>query len=208
MDNYRSPFGDKLHFNRIIVFFVTLTFVFLLSINVNAKTIKDSRPETDDPKEVLDYVMDSGDIDFFVEKQNLFPSPMVSEILNAKSDEWEEMIRLEEERLANIKGPEEYHLTKQAGTIQGPSGKETYYNLDMSGIVSVMRSCGYSEEKYPYWIRDDGVKMLGDYVMVAAAFDVRPRGTIIDSSLGTAIVCDTGGFAASNKTQLDIATNW
>ena len=90
----------------------------------------------------------------------------------------------------------------------GPSGKETYYNLDMSGVVSIMRSCGYSEVKFPYWVRDDGVKMLGDYVMVAASFDIRPRGTILDTSLGSAIVCDTGGFASYNQTQLDIAVDW
>ena len=205
MDNYRSPFKDK---KLTFVFLLVTILIFTLSINVNAKSIEDSRPETNDPKEVLDYVMDSGDIDFFIEKQNLFPSPMVSEILNAKADEWKEMIKKEKEILASIKGADEYHLTKQAGCIQGPSGRETYYNLDMSGIISIMRSSGYSEEDYPYWIREDGVKMLGDYVMVAASFDIRPRGTILDSSLGTAIVCDTGGFASYNQTQLDIATSW
>ena len=33
-------------------------------------------------------------------------------------------------------------LTASAGTINGPSGKETYYNLNMSGVVSIMRSLG------------------------------------------------------------------
>lgn len=99
-------------------------------------------------------------------------------------------------------------LTRSAGVVYGPSGKETYYNLDMSGIVRSMRNAGYSEEEYPYWVRDDGVKMLGKYVMVAAAYSIRPRGTIVESSLGTAIVCDTGGFAYSNPTQLDIAVTW
>ena len=44
--------------------------------------------------------------------------------------------------------------------------------------------------------------------MVAAAFSIRPKGTIVESSLGPAIVCDTGGFAKRNPTQLDIATTW
>ena len=100
------------------------------------------------------------------------------------------------------------HLTKSAGVFNGPSGKETYYNLNMSTVVSVMRANGYSEEDYPYWVREDGVKMLGYYVMVAADFNTRPRGTIIETSLGTAIVCDTGGFAYSNPTQIDIAVTW
>ena len=100
------------------------------------------------------------------------------------------------------------HLTKQSGVFNGPSGKETYYNLNMSGVVSIMRGMGYSEEEYPYWVREDGVKMLGDYVMCAAAFSIRPRGSIVETSLGTALVCDTGGFAYYNETQIDIAVSW
>lgn len=96
-------------------------------------------------------------------------------------------------------------LTKSAGTVQGPSGKETYYNLDMSGVISIMRSMGNTDE---YWVREDGVKMLGDYIMCAANLDVHPRGSLVESSLGTCIVCDTGSFAASNPNQLDIAVTW
>lgn len=99
-------------------------------------------------------------------------------------------------------------LSKSKGAIYGPSGKETYYNLDMSRVVRAMRYAGYSEEEYPYWVREDGVKMLGSYVMVAANYEIRPKGTIIQSSLGYAIVCDTGGFARNNPTQLDIAVSW
>ena len=96
-------------------------------------------------------------------------------------------------------------LNKRAGTITGPSGKETYYNLNMSGVVNIMRNMGNSDK---YWVRDDGVKMLGDYVMVAANLDTHPRGSIGDSSLGKAIVCDTGTFAYSNPNQLDVAVSW
>lgn len=96
-------------------------------------------------------------------------------------------------------------LTKSKGTIIGPSGKETYYNLDMSGVVSIMRGMGNTDE---YWVREDGVKMLGDYVMIAAALDIRPRGSLVETSLGMGIVCDTGGFAFSNPTQIDIAVTW
>ena len=99
-------------------------------------------------------------------------------------------------------------LTASKGSITGPSGKETYYNLPMGTIVSIMRAKGYSEEEYPYWVREDGAKMFGDYVMVAANLQIRPKGTIVETSLGLGIVVDTGGFAANNPTQLDIATNW
>ena len=90
----------------------------------------------------------------------------------------------------------------------GPSGKETYYNLDMSVCVKVMRRMGFSEEEYPYAVRSDGVKTLGGYVMVAANLGIRPKGTLIETSVGTGIVVDTGGFAKRNRTQLDIAVNW
>ena len=96
-------------------------------------------------------------------------------------------------------------LSKRRGTITGPSGKETYYNLNMAGVVNIMRRMGNNDE---YWVRDDGVKMLGDYVMVAANLNLRPRGSLIETSLGMGIVCDTGGFAARNPTQLDIAVTW
>lgn len=99
-------------------------------------------------------------------------------------------------------------LSKSKGTIIGPTGKETYYNLNMSGVVNSMRNAGFSEEEYPYYIREDGVKMLGKYVMVAANYSKYPKGSLVESSLGTAIVCDTGGFASANPDQLDIATNW
>ena len=96
-------------------------------------------------------------------------------------------------------------LSKGRGTIQGPSGKETYYNLNMSGVVSIMRGMGYD---YEYWVRDDGVKMFGNYVMIAANLNIRPRGSLVQTSLGMGMVCDTGTFAKRNPTQIDIATAW
>lgn len=100
------------------------------------------------------------------------------------------------------------HLNSFGGTYNGPSGRETYYNLDMSGVVSIMRNMGYDAENWPYWVRDDGCKMLGDYIMVAADLDIRARGSLVETSQGTGIVCDTGSFIYSNPTQLDIATSW
>lgn len=99
-------------------------------------------------------------------------------------------------------------LTPSAGVVYGPSGKETYYNLDMSGVISIMRGMGFDEANYPYWVDSRGCKYLGDYIMCAANLDVHPRGTTVESSLGTCLVCDTGGFAYSNANQLDIAVAW
>ena len=99
-------------------------------------------------------------------------------------------------------------LTASMGVNYGPQGKETYYNLPMGGVVSIMRGMGFDESEYPYWEREDGCKMLGPYIMVAANLDVFPRGSTVECSLGMALVCDTGGFAYDNPYQLDIATNW
>ena len=99
-------------------------------------------------------------------------------------------------------------LNAYIGTVQGPSGKETYYNLPMGGVIEIMRNMGFSEDEWPYWEREDGCKMLGDYIMCAANLDMHPRGSLVESSLGTCIVCDTGEFALYNESQLDIAVNW
>ena len=99
-------------------------------------------------------------------------------------------------------------LSKSKGVVNGPSGRETYYNLNMTSVINSMRRAGYSESEYPYWVRGDGVKMLGNYVMVAANYSIRPKGSIIESSLGAAIVCDTGSFVKRNPTQIDIAVTW
>ncbi|MCR5224002.1 MAG: hypothetical protein K6C11_02530 [Bacilli bacterium] len=110
-------------------------------------------------------------------------------------------------------------LDSTNGRIQGPSGEETYYNLDMSNIVAQSQPGGwiYNQAKANgnegnlssrVWVREDGVKMMGDYVMVAANLNVHPRGSIVQTSLGPGVVVDTGDFAATNPTQLDIATTW
>ena len=75
----------------------------------------------------------------------------------------------------------------------------------MSGVVSIMRGMGNND---PYWVRSDGVKMLGYYAMVAANFDKYPRGSIIQSSVGPAIVTDTGSVRFTYPDALDIAVNW
>lgn len=96
-------------------------------------------------------------------------------------------------------------LNKHDGSVTGPSGKETYYNLNMSRCVSYVNNLGYYGD---VWVRNDGTKMLGNYVMVAANLKVHPKGSLVETSLGTGIVVDTGEFAQSNPYQLDIATTW
>lgn len=99
-------------------------------------------------------------------------------------------------------------ITVQRGGYMGPSGRETYYNLNMSLCVAYMRDLGYDEIEYPYWIRDDGAKMLGNYVMCAANWSIRPKGTILETSLGDAIVVDTGDFVLDYPYGVDLAVDW
>lgn len=96
-------------------------------------------------------------------------------------------------------------LTASNGVNYYGNQKETYYNLNMDGVISIAQSQGIEGE---YWVRDDGCKMYGDYIIVAANLDTHPRGSLVETSLGTGIVLDTGGFAASDPNQVDIATEW
>lgn len=97
-------------------------------------------------------------------------------------------------------------LNATKGTCYGPSGKETYYDMNMSTVVQTLKSRGYDGD---FWIRSDGVKMFGNYVMTAAKYSDHPYGSIIPTSLGYAIVCDTGGFATYDSgVILDIAVAW
>lgn len=88
-------------------------------------------------------------------------------------------------------------LTKSSGVNYHNGAKETYYNLNMSGVISNAKSIGIQGE---YWVRSDGVKMYGDYVIVAAQMN---KGTIISTSLGAGIVLD---YCPAGT--IDIATNW
>lgn len=99
-------------------------------------------------------------------------------------------------------------LTKAKGSITGPSGRETYYNLPMGVCIKHMRQRGYTMRAYPYWIREDGAKMLGPYVMIAANWSIRPLGSIVETSMGWGIVVDTGEFINTYPYGVDIATNW
>ncbi len=96
-------------------------------------------------------------------------------------------------------------LDPEKGTVIGPSAVETCYNLPMEGVVYLMNEVeGYD---YDYWVRDDGVKMYGSYVMVGANLDIYPKGSIVKTSLGLGMVCDTGG-EDHFPGLFDIAVTW
>lgn len=88
-------------------------------------------------------------------------------------------------------------LTPSGGVNSFNGNTETYYNLDMSGVIANAQSMGIQGN---YWVRDDGVKMYGDYVIVASQHD---KGSIIETSLGTGIVLD---YCPAGT--VDVATAW
>lgn len=105
----------------------------------------------------------------------------------------------------------------QSGVLTATSGvnwfnghKETYYNFSdekMLELLQYVRNCGV-DVPGDYWIREDGCKMVGDYIILACNRDVYPWGSIVETSLGTGISLDTGKFAESNPGQVDIAVSW
>lgn len=96
-------------------------------------------------------------------------------------------------------------LTKSKGVNYGPLGRETYYNLPMQGVINIMRRSGYDAERFPYWVREDGVRMLGDYIMLAGRVGQFERGTIVRCSLGDGMICDYGYLEWNG---VDVAVTW
>lgn len=131
---------------------------------------------------------------------NIYVEPKLDEKILEEIEEEEEE-EIEELHMR----PVDHVLTASLGIVQGPTNIEKYYNLPMDKVIEKMRAMGYSEQDYPFYIREDGVKMLGDFVMVAALLDKHPRGTVVQTSLGQGIVCDTGEFT---EDIFDIAVNW
>ena len=93
-------------------------------------------------------------------------------------------------------------LTAQLGTVQYNGHKETWYNLDMSRCVKRAQDMGIPCE---YWEREDGCKMFGPWVIVAADPSVT-RYTFIETSRGTGIVLDR--HTAGDPKLYDLAVTW
>lgn len=103
--------------------------------------------------------------------------------------------------------PERPHLTKSGGVFAGPSGKETWYDLPMGRVIQNMRELGYDEFDYPFYVREDGAKCIGEYVLVAMNTYQYPKGTIVETSLGQGIVADHC-VRAESENVIDVATDW
>ncbi|MBR3257112.1 G5 domain-containing protein [Candidatus Saccharibacteria bacterium] len=97
-------------------------------------------------------------------------------------------------------GRNRYTSTNLSG--QTVERQETFYDLPMSGVMAY---CGKSS----YTVREDGAKIDDEgFVIVAAELSRYPRCSVVETSLGKGKVYDTGGFAATNPEQFDLATDW
>lgn len=107
--------------------------------------------------------------------------------------------------LTPSKGRNRYTAVSSSGVMV--ERQETYYDLNMSGVMRIAANvCGV--ENF-YTVREDGVKVDAEgYVLVAANLDRYPRCSVVETSLGPGRVYDTGGFAQDNPEQFDIATDW
>ncbi|MBR3253084.1 G5 domain-containing protein [Candidatus Saccharibacteria bacterium] len=104
-------------------------------------------------------------------------------------------------------GANVYTATKGDGTKV--TRKETYYDLNMSGVMRLAQGYSGCNHSGNYSVRADGAKVDDDgYVLVAANLSRYPRCSVVETSLGPGKVYDTGGFAASNAEQFDLATDW
>lgn len=112
---------------------------------------------------------------------------------------------IERKPLTAAMGRNRYTVRKADGTVV--ERQETYYDLDMSGVMKLFAAeCG--AQNY-YTVREDGVKVDSEgYVLVAAELSRYPRCSIVETSLGLGKVYDTGSFALTNPEQFDIATDW
>ncbi len=93
-------------------------------------------------------------------------------------------------------------LTAALGRITYNGHTETWYNLPMNRCVQRAQNMGIPAK---YWVRDDGVKMFGQWVIVAA-HKSKTRYTFVDTSLGEGIILDY--HTCSDKKLYDIATDW
>ena len=186
---------------------VALLTIIFWAVGYTASMTNMSVYAEEQPEEVIIFVTDEPII-ADVPEDSLFENPqLTTELIFAEEEDttpgavieqhFDIYEEIEEEP---VNKPLDNHLTKSGGTFFGPSGKETWYNLDMSTCLAIMAGYGYN---YEYWVRDDGVKMYGYYVMVAANTSIYPKGTILDTSMGKAIVVDrcAAGF-------IDICVTW
>ena len=123
----------------------------------------------------------------------------IANIITRSATEQTEVIGLRNDGSGLTKSKSAQYFTDSKGV----SHRETYYDLNMS---VVMQSCGQGGR---YYVRPDGAKVDNQgYIIVAASYSSYPKCSIVETSLGSAKVYDTGGFTARFPYGFDLATDW
>lgn len=94
-------------------------------------------------------------------------------------------------------------MTAKIGVVDYNGHKETWYNLPMDRVIA--RTDAMLGVSGLYHVDERGVKMYGDWVIVAADKSVI-RYTFVDTSLGKGIVLDN--HVTGDPNLYDIATDW
>lgn len=95
-------------------------------------------------------------------------------------------------------------LTARKGVNYFNGQKETWYNLPMDRVLD--RADKNFGSHHKRWVDERGVKYYGTYIILAGAKE--RYGEIVETSLGTGIILDSGAFALENPTAVDVAVTW
>lgn len=94
-------------------------------------------------------------------------------------------------------------LTAKLGRIEYMGHTETWYDLNMNKVVQNTDNALGTNNLY--WVREDGVKCYGPWVIVASHPSIT-RYSLVETSLGPGIVLDR--HTAGDVNLYDIATAW
>lgn len=161
---------------------------------IPTETVLESIPETTNPQEkIIETIVDEPVYEAVEEAPEAVEEPV------------EEISKTVEEPVEEI--PKAAVLNRRDGVNYFNGQKETYYNLKMGGVIRLLDEMGI--EHGEYWTREDGVKMLGDYIMLATDTRRWPKGTILETSLGTGLVVDhCSGSESYPGLWIDVAVTW
>lgn len=154
---------------------------------IPTETVLESIPETEDPQEeAIETIVDEPVYEAVEEAPEAVEEP---------------------EEIPKEETPKAAVLNRRDGVNYFNGQKETYYNLKMGGVIRLLDETGIKHGEY--WTREDGVKMLGDYIMLATDTRRWPKGTILETSLGTGLVVDhCSGSESYPGLWIDVAVTW
>ena len=164
---------------RITIIFIVSTIILVILTSCSSKTSNQTK-ETFSTEESTQVQSEDNIEEDIIEKETIF----VVEETKTTTEWWWEGEKISPNNLK----------------VDGPSGIETCFNENIEEILDNMWNNGFIGE---YWIREDGVKMFGKYIICKANPNNKSLGTIIPTTIGIAIVCDV-----NTEENVCIAVTW